>query len=174
MTSSNGNIFRVTGHLCGEFIGPGEFPAQRPVTRSFDVFFDLRLNKRLSKQLWGWWLETLSWTLWRHLNAHTTRSTTNIFPIFSFISWTVYGPIANTLGLRYICQWSLNTREHKMYKHRHISTQMIALSVETVHLLMAFARTSLNSPQGNYLMGWNMVPAHYTRVIGEKHSDKTG
>ena len=49
MTSSNGNIFRVTGHLCGEFTGPGEFPAQRPVTRSFDVFIDLRLNKRLSK-----------------------------------------------------------------------------------------------------------------------------
>ena len=48
MTSSNGNIFRVTGHLCGEFTGPGEFPAQRPVTRSFDVFFHLRLNKRLS------------------------------------------------------------------------------------------------------------------------------
>ena len=45
MTSSNGNIFRVTGHLCGEFTGPlwiprsGEFPTQRPVTRSFDVFF---------------------------------------------------------------------------------------------------------------------------------------
>ena len=49
MTSSNGNIFRVTGHLCGEFIGPGEFPSQRPVTRSFDVFFDLHPNKRLSK-----------------------------------------------------------------------------------------------------------------------------
>ena len=43
MTSSNGNIFRVTGLLCGEFTGPGEFLAQRPVTRSFDVFFDLRL-----------------------------------------------------------------------------------------------------------------------------------
>ena len=39
MTSSNGNIFRVTGPL---------FPTQRPVTRSFDVFFDLRLNKRLT------------------------------------------------------------------------------------------------------------------------------
>ena len=50
MTSSNGNIFRVTGHLCGEFTGPGEFPTQRPVTRSFDVFFDLRLNKWLRKQ----------------------------------------------------------------------------------------------------------------------------
>ena len=51
MTSSNGNIFRVTGPLCGEFTGPGEFPTQRPVTQSFDVFFDLRLNKWLSKQL---------------------------------------------------------------------------------------------------------------------------
>ena len=44
MMSLNGNNFRVTDILCGEF------PAQRPVTRSFGVFFDLRLNKRLSKQ----------------------------------------------------------------------------------------------------------------------------
>ena len=50
MTSSNRNIFRVTGPLCGEFPGPGEFPTQRPVTQSFDIFFDLRLNERLSKQ----------------------------------------------------------------------------------------------------------------------------
>ena len=68
MTSSNGNIFRVTGHLCWEFTGPGEFPSQRPVTRSFDVFFDLRLNKRLGKQSWGWWFETLSSPLGRHRN----------------------------------------------------------------------------------------------------------
>ena len=53
MTSSNGNTFRVTGPLYGEFTGPGEFPAQRPVTQRFDVFFDLRLNKQLSKQSWG-------------------------------------------------------------------------------------------------------------------------
>ena len=69
MTSSNGTIFRVTGPLCGEFTGPGEFPAQRPLTRSFDVFFDLRLNKRLSKQPWGWWFETLLWSLWRQCNG---------------------------------------------------------------------------------------------------------
>ena len=48
MTSSNGNIFRVAGHLCGESTGPGDFPAQRPVTRRFDVNFDLRLNERFS------------------------------------------------------------------------------------------------------------------------------
>ena len=69
MTSSNGNIFRVTGHSCGEFTGPGEFTTQRPVTRSFDVFFDLRLNKQLNKQSWGWWFETLSRPLWRHRNV---------------------------------------------------------------------------------------------------------
>ena len=44
---------------------PGEFPTQRPVTQSFDVYFDLRPNKRLSKQLWGWWFETPSCSLWR-------------------------------------------------------------------------------------------------------------
>ena len=69
MTSSNGTIFRVTGHLCGEFTGSGEFPAQRPVTRSFDVFFDLHPNKRSSKQWRGWWFETPSCPLWRHRNV---------------------------------------------------------------------------------------------------------
>ena len=64
MTSSNGNIFRVTGHLCGKF------PAQRSVTRIFDVIFDLGLNKRLSKQCWGWSFETLSRSLWRHCNVN--------------------------------------------------------------------------------------------------------
>ena len=53
MTSSNGNIFRVTDLLCREF------PAQRPVKRSFNVFFDLRLNKRLNQQLrWRHQMET--------------------------------------------------------------------------------------------------------------------
>ena len=74
MTSSNGNIFRVTGPLCGEFTGPGEFHTKKPVTRSFDVFFDLRLNKRLSKQPWGWWFETSSWSLWRQCNDQWPNS----------------------------------------------------------------------------------------------------
>ena len=45
MASSNGNVFRVTGPLCGEFA------SQRPVTQSFDVFFYLRLNKREAADL---------------------------------------------------------------------------------------------------------------------------
>ena len=47
MTSSNENIFRVTGPLWGESPVTDGFPSQRPVTRSFDVFFDLRLSIRL-------------------------------------------------------------------------------------------------------------------------------
>ena len=80
MTSSNGNIFRVTGHLCGEFTGPGEFPAQRPVTRSFDVFFDLRPNRRLSKQWWGWWFNKPLHPLWRHGNVNMSDSAMNSPP----------------------------------------------------------------------------------------------
>ena len=76
--SSNGNIFRVTGPLCGEFTGPGEFPTQRPVARSFDVFFDRRLNKRLNKQPWGWWFETPSWSLWRQCNVVLLYPFTNL------------------------------------------------------------------------------------------------
>ena len=37
MTSSYGNIFRVTGHLCGEFTGHREFPTQRPVALMFSM-----------------------------------------------------------------------------------------------------------------------------------------
>ena len=68
MTSSRGNIFRVTGPLC-RWPVTGEFPSQRPVTRRFDFFFNLRLNKRLSKQSWGWWFETPAGSLWRHSNG---------------------------------------------------------------------------------------------------------
>ena len=68
MTSSNGNIFRVTGHLCGEFTGPRWIPNTKASDAEFDVFFDLRLNKQLSKQCWGWWFETLSCPLRRHCN----------------------------------------------------------------------------------------------------------
>ena len=87
MTSSNGNIFRVTGPLCGEFTGPGEFPTQRPVTRGFDVFFDLRIN--------GWVNNRQAGDLRRHRGHYnvsvmrlgpTVLSQTNI--IFkTFSSW---------------------------------------------------------------------------------------
>ena len=77
MLSSNGNISRVTSHLCGNSPVIDEFPKQKPVTRSFDVFFDLSLNKRLSKQSWGWWFETPPCLLWCHCNVSFNK-----FPMY--------------------------------------------------------------------------------------------
>ena len=95
MTSSNGNIFRVTGPLWGNPPVTGGFPSQRPVTRSFDVFFDLRLNKRLSKQSRRRGFEAPSPSLWRyHMNplrpedtkqsiTHTVLINTGVHQILS-------------------------------------------------------------------------------------------
>ena len=83
MTSSNGNIFCVTGPLYREFTGYRWIPSQRPVTWSFDVFFDLHLNKRLSKQSWGWWFEMPSFSLWRPIACQWG-------PVFEeCISWVI-------------------------------------------------------------------------------------
>ena len=104
MTSSNGNIFRVTGPLCGEFTGPGEFPTQRPVTRSFDLFFDLRLNKRLNKQSWGWWFETLSRPFWRHRNASRQRwFSSHKRPVMRIIDVSFYVIMNKLLNKKLIC-----------------------------------------------------------------------
>ena len=59
-TSWNGNIFLVTGHLCGEFTGHRWIPR----TKTSDA--DPHLNKRLGIQSWGWWFETPWRPLWRH------------------------------------------------------------------------------------------------------------
>ena len=94
MTTSNGNIFRVTGPLCGEFTGHRWIPR----TKASEVFFDLRLNIRLCKQSWGWWFETLSGPLCRHSNAgehfkwlHTIQPIKDLF-------WHTMGFSSLTLG----------------------------------------------------------------------------
>ena len=81
MTSSNGNIFRVTNPLWAKSTGHRWIPSQRPVTRSFGVFFDMRLNKRLNKQSKSRLFETPSRSLWRHCNALPTFSSNYTFCI---------------------------------------------------------------------------------------------
>ena len=65
MTSSNGNFFRVTGHLCGEFTGPRWIPRTKASDAKLWCFL-WSAHKRLSKLWWGWWLKTPSCPLWRH------------------------------------------------------------------------------------------------------------
>ena len=101
LTSSNGNIFSVTGHLCAEFAGhrwipaenSGEFqrgihrsPVNSPHKGQCDIFFDLHLNKRLSKHWWGWWFETQSHPLWRLCNELSTYTLHTVFMSLS-TSW---------------------------------------------------------------------------------------
>ena len=107
-TSSKGNIFRVTGHLCGEFTG--EFPAQRPVTRSFDVFCDLRLNKRLIKQSWGWWFETLSRPLWRYCNVDNSWNCISNEPLWeAMLNQFMHGYICKSTGRIWFTNVTINT-----------------------------------------------------------------
>ena len=68
MMSSNGNIFRATGHLCGEFTGHRWIPRTKASAAELWCFFYHRLNKRLGKQSWVGWFETSSRSLWRHCN----------------------------------------------------------------------------------------------------------
>ena len=70
MTSSNGNGFRVTGHLCGEFTGDRWIPRTKASDAELWCFL---WYKRLSKQSWGWWFETPSRSSWRHCNGHSSE-----------------------------------------------------------------------------------------------------
>ena len=68
MTSSNGNIFRVTGHLCREFTGRRWIPGTKASDAELWRFL-WSAPKRLGKQSWGWLFETLLHTLWRRCNV---------------------------------------------------------------------------------------------------------
>ena len=71
MTSSNGNIFRVTGHLCGEFTG---HPVNSPHNDAeLWCFFYLQLYKQLSKQSRRQWFEMPLRSLWHHCNVYGLR-----------------------------------------------------------------------------------------------------
>ena len=67
MTSSNGNLFRVTGPLYYHR-SPVNSP-HKGQWRGALMFSMICLNKRLSKQSWGWWFETPSRPFWRYCNG---------------------------------------------------------------------------------------------------------
>ena len=73
MTSSNENIFRVTGHLCGEFTGPRWIPRTKASDAELWCFLWSASEKRLRKQWWGWWFDTSSRPLSRHCNEYETH-----------------------------------------------------------------------------------------------------
>ena len=67
MTSSNGNIFRVTGPLCGEFTGHRWIPRTKASDAELWCFLWSApwINAWANK---GWWFEPPSRSLWCHCN----------------------------------------------------------------------------------------------------------
>ena len=73
MTSSNGSIFCVTGHLCGEFTVHRRIPCTKVSDAELWCFLWFAPEWTLSQQSWGWWFETPSRPLWRQSNANEVR-----------------------------------------------------------------------------------------------------
>ena len=68
LTSSNGNIFRVTGTCCWEFTSHRWIP----LTKASDAelwYFLWSASERLSQQSWSYWFEKPSRSLCRHCNG---------------------------------------------------------------------------------------------------------
>ena len=111
MTSSNGNIFRATGYLCGEFTGHQLIP---PTKASFDVFFDLRLNKRLTKQPWGWWIEAPTWSLWRHYCVNTEMLTAPSLTWQAIVTTMIFSPLNTNYVVGNIVAYENKTHHVKL------------------------------------------------------------
>ena len=68
MTSSNGNIFLLTGHLCGEVTGHRWILHTKANDAEMFSLICVWMNGWVN-QSWGWWFETPSRPLWRHSNV---------------------------------------------------------------------------------------------------------
>ena len=65
MTSSNGNIWCVTGHLCGVYTGLRWIPHTKASDAELWCFF---ICAWINDQRLCWWFESPSRSLWRHCN----------------------------------------------------------------------------------------------------------
>ena len=74
MTSSHGNIFRVTGHLCGEFTGDRWIP--RTKTSDAKLWYFLWSAPWIN--VCGWWFKTPMCSLWRHCNDCSMAGQTTV------------------------------------------------------------------------------------------------
>ena len=104
MKSSNGNIFRVTDPLRGEFTGHQWIPPTKASEAELWYIFYLLLNKLLSKQSWGWWFETPSCSLLCHCNEdvyncyhHDDIIKWKHFPCYWPFVWGIHWSLVDSL-----------------------------------------------------------------------------
>ena len=130
ITLSNGNIFRVTDPVCGEFTGDQWIPLTKASVAELSCF--LCLNKRLSKQSWSWGFETSSRSLWRHCNVYW-RSASDIhdltsvhMPMSSLISFL---GSANSTEIKHVTPVQINNN------HESNTTEHQVLILAGLHIL---------------------------------------
>ena len=121
MMPSNGNIFRVTGYLCGEFTGHRWLTRTKACGAELWWFlWSAPAKKRLSKQSWGWWFATPSRSLMRHGNAHC-------------LDLIVFCTIQQIVGI--IINGSLGEGQRKLYpvciSWNIIGMEMVTLQIQT-------------------------------------------
>ena len=122
MTSSNWNIFRVTGHLCEEFTSDQWIPHTKARDAELWCFFDLRLNRRLRKQWWGWWFEMPSHPLWLHCKE---------LLFFSVGDITLSLPYSNTLSVHSSNQADIVIIKYSVHSIRLCKFRCIALYISS-------------------------------------------
>ena len=104
MTSSYGNIFSVTNHLCEECTGHRWIPRTKASDAELWCFLWSVPAWRLTKQSWGWWFERR--LLWRYINDWL-----NIF-ILSFLtkyiktSTTIRHIYPSTISCKIAVKWN--------------------------------------------------------------------
>ena len=97
MTSSNGNIFRVTGPLCGEFTGHRWIPRTKASDAELWCYI-WSLNKQLSKQLRGWWFLDVNALIMTSLKS----------------SWPGFRAAAGSAGIGWVCVLPVNPEPYPL------------------------------------------------------------
>ena len=122
MTSSKRNIFRVTGHLCGEFTGDQWIPRTKASGAGLWSFLWSAPEWTLSKQSWGWRFETSSPLC--HRNVNLEKSVSYISKFNTLCSWC--GQIAAWITLK---QAKLSGKWQPLWSHRCTSARTFELAV---------------------------------------------
>ena len=105
MTSSNGNIFRVTGPLCGEFTGHRWIPLTKASDAELWCFLWSAPEWTVEQIKWVWWFETPSRSLWRHCNDNIERHRAHTVVSWPTLQKWLMIPISD---LMMTIKWSTN------------------------------------------------------------------
>ena len=164
MTSSNGNIFRVTGHLCGEFTGHRWIPRTKASDKGCDVFFDLLPNERLSKPSWGWWFETPPRPLWRRSNVSYANVCIEFYTEWmGILAYILSRWLSRLAKVEFICNILRDKQRIRPTMHELFPQPLLNWNVETKKTIN-YTRCTLHTSIMKCLITWRVKFSRFTRM----------